>query len=134
MSPIAGDHDRDQHARTRFAELCAQLDEMVAQLGGPRYYNRRGEQITYTQHLLSTPADVSVARTVLNGATVVTSCTQRDFGGNHPPLIFETLVQSDNPAQPDQIERYATEAAALAGHQRWVERARAEREVVDGPP
>ena len=47
--------------------------------------------------------------------------------GEGPPLIFETMVFPDsaNSAAEEDMERYATEAEARAGHKRMVEKWRA---------
>jgi hypothetical protein len=42
-----------------------------------------------------------------------------DFTGNGPPLIFETMVFKDNMSDLD-CRRYATKAAAEAGHKEMV--------------
>ncbi|WHT20971.1 hypothetical protein N8J89_07870 [Crossiella sp. CA-258035] len=98
---------------------CVQ-DEInkIVGLTGARYYNRRGKQITYTQHLMRSEEDVAVGRTAIGGHTaVLTSCTGRDLDDHNPPLIFETLVRSTNPLFDGTTERYATEQEAAAGHQ-----------------
>lgn len=45
------------------------------------------------------------------------------YGGNVPPILYETMTFSDNEELPDEIElqnRYSTKAEALEGHKQAV--------------
>lgn len=65
-----------------------------------------------------------VARTSVGAATVSTVFLVLDyrFGGDGPPLLFETLVFGGLFDQ--EGDRYATEAEARAGHAAMVQRVR----------
>jgi hypothetical protein len=64
-----------------------------------------------------------IARTELPNATISTVWLGIDHGwGEGPPLIFETMwFKRDG---DDEMERYATKAEALAGHERMVAKAK----------
>jgi hypothetical protein len=67
-----------------------------------------------------------VDRTTVDVFVVATVWLGLDHaGGSGPPLIFETSVYGG--ALGDNSERYSTEAEAIAGHKRWVEKAKAAR-------
>jgi hypothetical protein len=66
-----------------------------------------------------------VAKTELpNGLLVSTVWLGLDhsFGGQGPPLIFETMVFGGDAAVGEYQERYSTEQEALEGHQRAIEK------------
>lgn len=127
MGPISSD-------RGLAPALAARINA-IAEQGGDRYYNRRGEQITYLEHAARTQADVVVGRTSLGpSAAVMTSCLGHDVLRTSPPMIFETLVYSSDPALDLHTECYATEQDAAAGHARWVARLRAAEGLPPVPP
>jgi hypothetical protein len=65
-----------------------------------------------------------IARTELPNATISTVWLGIDHGwGEGPPLIFETMWFKG--ADGEEMERYATKAEALAGHERMVAKAKA---------
>lgn len=91
------------------------------------YYDKDGTPISdvMTWGLkLQDPEYKRVAKDTLDdGRMVSTVWLGLDHGwGDGPPLIFETMVFSSKDSFDDQyMERYATEAEALAGHQRIVQ-------------
>lgn len=93
----------------------------------PKYYDRSGTPIsdvmTWAQQLET--ADRQVADTMLGDVRVSTVFLGLDHqhvpGG--PPLIFETMVFGGD--LDDEMERYTTEAQAVAGHAYMVARVRA---------
>lgn len=91
------------------------------------YYNRAGERITVSEWALSFSAlnrQVALDSGEDGAPTVSTVWLGIDHSfGRGEPLIFETMVFG-GPLDQEQ-ERYSTEAAALEGHQRMVERVRA---------
>lgn len=103
---------------------------------GPRYYDRKGEQITVRVwlDLLREPDYRVLARTRIGDDEEVSTVwlgLDYSFGLDDTPLIFETMVfacgSSDalvgdyQMALHDVCERYATKKEALAGHRRIVE-------------
>ena len=95
-----------------------------AVLAAVSFYDRAGRPISVAQAdgLLRSPTYKCVARTQVGEQEVSTVWLAVDYGLGHtgPPLIFETLVIPDC----ELSEHYATEAAALAGHDRMVARVR----------
>lgn len=92
------------------------------------YYDRQGNPMTLGQWAASfktRQADKRVAETTLpDGKWISTVWLGLDHSfGSGPPLIFETMVF---PSQDDMgdldCERYSTEAEAVAGHARMVEK------------
>ncbi len=45
-----------------------------------------------------------------------------DYDEFHKPIIFETMIFSDNPEYDNDCERYSTEEEAMEGHKRFVEK------------
>ena len=91
----------------------------------PEYYDRQGNPLTLMQwakRIEGDPAQAKcVAETTLpNGYWVSTVWLGLDHAfGDGPPLIFETMVFASETNLSDQdMDRYSTEADALAGHQR----------------
>jgi hypothetical protein len=66
-----------------------------------------------TASMLGKPPPPALARNEIGGLIVSTAATY-DMG-------YETAIVDAEGAYP--VERYAAEAEALAGHQKWVERA-----------
>jgi hypothetical protein len=75
-----------------------------------------------TRHIAMTDVDSSVAAKV---STVFLGLDHR-FGGEGPPIVFETMVFGG--ALDGEQERYCTKAEALAGHEKMVARVRAHKE------
>jgi hypothetical protein len=97
---------------------------------GVGFYDRDGEPIEWEQWsaLWNDASYCHVAITAIDD-DVGTYVSTVWMGLNHnlgegPPLIFETMVFG-GPLDQD-AERYPTEAAAQAGHDRWVAAARHE--------
>lgn len=91
------------------------------------YYDRAGQPITFTQWVeLLVPENQRVAKSEVGEAVVSTVWLGLDhnFGGDGPPLIFETMILGGTLDQ--QQWRYSTEAEARAGHEHAVKLARAE--------
>ena len=87
------------------------------------YYDRQGQPITLAEFAALHNEDYfRVALTEVGDVSVSTVWLGIDHRfGEGPPLIFETLVLTDADHPLDQAgERYATEAEAVAGHERWV--------------
>ena len=94
----------------------------------PLYYDRQGKPMSLKQWALGFPgvADRRVAETTLpDGKWVSTVWLGLDhrYSMDGPPLIFETMVfkSRDNMEEVD-VERYSTEAEALAGHRALVKK------------
>lgn len=90
------------------------------------YYDRQGNPLEMMDWATRLTIDKRVAETTLpNGRWVSTVWLGLDhsFAPGGPPLIFETMVF---PSKGDMGEldcdRYSTEAEALAGHARMVEK------------
>lgn len=87
------------------------------------YYDRRGRPITLREFAALTN-DINyriVARSHMNGRVIATVWLGLDHQfGSGPPLIFETMVFPQGSWNDDYAERYSTERAALAGHERAV--------------
>jgi hypothetical protein len=47
--------------------------------------------------------------------------SDHNYWGDGPPLIFESMAFPGDSLDEEQMDRYPTEAAALAGHRRMVE-------------
>lgn len=98
------------------------------------YYDRQGNPITTDQWLQIVGADMApphpyrrVARTNdVGGFDVSTVWLGIDhrFGGDGPPLIFETMVFPAGSLSEVDMVRYSTEAEAIAGHDQIVAAAR----------
>lgn len=89
--------------------------------GRPLYFDREGKPITFRgwAERRSSDAAVRVASTLVGKVWVSTVW----LGMNHsftggPPLIFETMSFGDDDSE--LWDRYSTEPAALAGHDRVV--------------
>ena len=68
--------------------------------------------------------DMRVAKTQAGGYTISTVFLGFDHQfGDGPPLIFETMVFGDGPLD-NECDRYPTEADAVEGHAKMVERCR----------
>lgn len=88
----------------------------------PGFYDRQGrpvDELAYAR-LHADPDYVILARTGRAGWLVSTVWLGFDhnFGGDGPPVIFETMVFPPDSSEDAYCERYATETAALAGHDR----------------
>ena len=92
------------------------------------YYDRQGRSITLAEFAALHTEDyyrVTLAEFGEVSVSTVWLGINHRFGEG-PPLIFETLVLTDADHPLDQAgERYATEADAVAGHERWVAKVRA---------
>jgi len=90
---------------------------------GARYYRRDGTPYTMLEWArdFENPSVKKVAYDEVGdvGISTVWLGLNHQFGDG-PPLIFETMV-FNGPLDQEQ-ERYSTEAEALAGHTRMVER------------
>jgi hypothetical protein len=93
------------------------------------YYDRQGNPLTlmeWAQSFETRQNQKRVAETTLpNGRWVSTVWLGLNHNyGDGPPLIFETMVfpSKDGPLTELDCERYSTEAEALAGHARLVEK------------
>ena len=93
-----------------------------------RYYDRQGHPMTLLQWAQSIETRIQekrvAATTLPNGRWVSTVWLGLDHSfGAGPPLIFETMVfTSEADLSELDCDRYSTEAEALAGHQRLVEK------------
>lgn len=90
------------------------------------YYDRQGLAISREAFVASFehPDAKRVAETQIGESWVSTVWLGIDHGfGEGPPIIFETLVF--NGPLADEMERYTTEADALAGHEAMCARVRA---------
>jgi hypothetical protein len=82
-----------------------------------RYYDRQGEPINMMQWARRFGADDrQVVETIVGEVRISTVWIglDHDFSGVGPPLIFETTVFAG--PQDQLMDRYSTEAQALAGH------------------
>jgi hypothetical protein len=80
------------------------------------YYNRQGRPISSEQAEAEFRNDRRVAYTDLGAlGRVSTVFLPINHGYEGPPLIFETMI-FDGP-MADYMDRYSTEAQALAGHE-----------------
>lgn len=93
------------------------------------YYNRDLSPVTTGKEFLNVCSmsieDKRVALTELGNLGSVSTVFLRmdhNFTGEGPPVLFETLVFGGK--LDGKMERYCTEAEALAGHERMVERVR----------
>jgi hypothetical protein len=90
------------------------------------YYDRAGDPITQDRYLelFEDTAYRRVAETTVGPYCVSTVWLGFDHGfGDGEPLIFETMVFHKDKGWEDQdVDRYPTEAEALEGHRRMVER------------
>jgi hypothetical protein len=90
------------------------------------YYDRQGNPITQDRYikLFEDMAYKRVAETMVGPYWVSTVWIGLDHGfGNGEPLIFETMVfHKDKGWLDEDMDRYSTEAEALEGHERMVER------------
>ena len=91
----------------------------------PGKYDREGKPLELLDWAakFEDPAYMLVVETRLASARITTIWIGLDhrFGDDGPPLIFETTVRG-GPLDGER-ERYATEAEAEAGHERWVKHA-----------
>jgi hypothetical protein len=91
---------------------------------GPRYPEPGWkETMLAVESRLTDPNYRWVARTELSGGIVSTVWLGLDHGfGAGPPLIFETMYFRGlgAKADPEDMQRYSTEAEALAGHEQMV--------------
>jgi hypothetical protein len=91
------------------------------------YYDRQGNRMTLRQWARSFEKrpDRRVAETTLPDGTWISTVwlgLDHSFGSG-PPLIFETMVFPSQDDMRDQdCDRYSTEAEALDGHARMVEK------------
>lgn len=92
------------------------------------YYDRQGRPLdlfTWARSLENGEGDKRVAETTLpDGKWVSTVWLGLDHSfGDGPPLIFETMVFENRANLNDlDMERYSTEAEAVAGHERMVKK------------
>ncbi|HEY9373379.1 hypothetical protein [Streptomyces sp.] len=94
------------------------------------WYDRQGQPID-TAKANELLGDMEYKRVALheeNGYRVSTVWLGADhnFMAAGPPLLFETMIFGPDDWQGEYIERWPTEAAALAGHDRAVEHLRAD--------
>lgn len=89
----------------------------------PRFFRRDGTEIDFFEHaILWTPEYCRVAKTTLtDGTEISTVWLGSNWGGDEPPLIFETMVFSKDGTALEQ-RRYSTEAQALDGHKATVQK------------
>jgi len=92
------------------------------------YYDRQGNPLTMEEWVQLHSGDKTVAKTQVGEYLVSTVWLGLDhsFSGAGAPLIFETMVFDQTPGTPrkwsdELLERYPTEAAALAGHDQVVQ-------------
>ena len=84
------------------------------------YFDRQGEPLETLAwaRLHSDPEYKRVALTELGGYTVSTVWLGLNHNwGQGPPLIFETMVFGGGGSADLDMDRYSTEAQALAGHE-----------------
>lgn len=87
-----------------------------------RYFDREGNPIDVLDWARIAAGDHTVGHTRVSDAVCVSTIwTGVRIGSVTPPLIFETVVVGG--WFDRQGEKYATEAEAVAGHMKWVERA-----------
>lgn len=85
-------------------------------------YDRQGNKISYDEWARRREGELVVDNTTVGEVTVSTVWLGLDHSFvSGPPVIFETMLFGG--AQDGECERYSTEAEAIAGHQRWVEKA-----------
>lgn len=98
---------------------------------GPGYYDRDGIPITLEQFVSMRPDQSAIvvgSTSIMDGAALVRGYDvstvwlgfDHRYGGEGPPLIFETLVFTDDPEWSGMCARYATEAEAREGHAKMV--------------
>ena len=93
------------------------------------YYDRQGNEISMDVWARSLN-DRSLQRVALNQITADCRVSTVWLGLNHnlfgtgPPLIFETMVFGGPPEIDEKLERYSTEAEAIAGHAQMCARVR----------
>ncbi len=89
----------------------------------PRFFRRDGTEVEWLEYCrLWTAEYCRVAYTVLkDGTEVSTVWIGSNWGGNDPPLIFETMVFAKDGDSIDK-RRYSTEAQALDGHKATVQK------------
>ena len=103
------------------------------------YFDRQGNPLTFDEYLAILKGDRErarrVAETYLSDAgrdgpwvSTVWLGMNHNWPGSGPPIIFESMAFG-LPGDVELCERYATEAQALAGHERMVAEARA---ILDG--
>ena len=81
------------------------------------YYDRHGKPMTLIEWASALEGERRVDVTEVNGLTVSTVWLGLDHNFGHgPPLIFETMVFERDEERDGYAERYATLAAAEAGH------------------
>jgi hypothetical protein len=88
---------------------------------GTDYYDRHGKPLDREAFYASwgEPAEKYVRKTMVGKVEISTVWLGIDHAySGGPPIIFETLVFGGKHA--DDGERYATEAEAIEGHDRWV--------------
>jgi hypothetical protein len=90
------------------------------------HYDRQGNAMTLMEWAKSFETDKRrvAETTLLNGRLVSTVWMGLNHQfGNGPPLIFETMVFGSKEDMRDlDCDRYSTEAEAIAGHARMVEK------------
>lgn len=89
------------------------------------YYNQKGEEVSMEEWVSSFEEFGSrIVKQETSGSfwisTVFLGLDHR-FGGDGPPLIFETMVFSKDRDEED-MERYTTLEEAEAGHKKMVEK------------
>lgn len=91
------------------------------------FYDRQGNPLTLNEWMgLWNEQNKRVAYDLIDGVVVSTVWlgTNHRFGGDGPPIIFETMVFGGE-LNEEQV-RYSTEAEALAGHAEMVKRVKGE--------
>jgi hypothetical protein len=89
------------------------------------HYNRQGQPISMEDWAKSLEKERRVAQELLpDGKWVSTVWLGLDHNFLHdgPPLIFETMVFPQGDMAEIDMDRYSTEAEALAGHKAMVEK------------
>lgn len=85
-----------------------------------KYYDRAGNLIPFAEWLGLMRSGFIEADDRVNDVSVTTAFLGADPDYREPPMLFETVVLGRKTDM--EIEQYATEAEALAGHQAWVAR------------
>lgn len=88
------------------------------------YYHRDGTPATQEESMeLFGKSRVVKQETTPSGFFVSTVFLVLNHAfGEGPPLIFETMVFSDDSGRDLDCERYSTEEEARAGHEKWVKK------------
>ena len=88
------------------------------------YYDREGQPVSFVRWSELQCGNVMVAKTSFDGGWVSTIWVGISPSHFVVPLIYETQVFAPGHQLDMECERYATEADAVAGHERWVAKVR----------